>query len=117
GNITSASSIFSSKASRIFGMNAEYFRSIYDYYTHVRNKPHLIDRYLDVVKLCFKEINVKNLYEFDCNFNGLGKILIHPFAGWEAKEWGLQKFIELSVLLNQSYDVEMILENKKLSFD
>ena len=34
--------------------------------------------------------------EFPINFSPDGKIYICPLAGWKAKEWGIEKFGELS---------------------
>ena len=89
-------------------MNTKYYKSIYDVFVPIRHKPHLIDRYLDVVKANLTFDENKIIKEFPIKFQTDGKILIHPFAGWKAKEWNLNKFIELARLLNYKYEVEMI---------
>jgi ADP-heptose:LPS heptosyltransferase len=117
GNITSASLIVTSKAKEIVGMNTKYCTTIYDVFVPIRSKPHLIDRYLDVVK-AYLPIEGTNLpKEFPVNFRSNGKILIHPFAGWKAKEWNLNKFIELSSLLNEEYQVELVSAEGLISDD
>ena len=108
GNIASASLIAISNAKEIVGMNTKYYKSIYDVFVPIRHKPHLIDRYLDVVKANLTFDENKIIKEFPIKFQTDGKILIHPFAGWKAKEWNLNKFIELARLLNYKYEVEMI---------
>ena len=60
GTITSASLIVSSKAKKIIGHNSKYYRAVYDHFTPIRNTPHLIDRYLDVVKLSIPIDDSKN---------------------------------------------------------
>ena len=108
GNIASASLIASSYATKIVGMNLKYCRSIYDVYEPIRHQPHLIDLYLDVVK-AYLPLNENNIIkEFPIKFKTEEKILIHPFAGWKAKEWNLNKFIELTSLLNDDYKVEIV---------
>jgi len=108
GNIASASLIASSKAKEIIGMNIKYCKTIYDVFIPIKNEPHLIDRYLDVIKKYLNLDENKIIKEFPVNFQTNGKILIHPFAGWKAKEWNLNKFIELADLLNEEYEVEIV---------
>lgn len=108
GNIASASLVFNSRANTIIGMNSKYFKSIYDVYLPIRNNPHLIERYLDVVKSFLDVNDGETVREFPIHFERDDKILIHPFAGWKAKEWNLHKYIELAGLLNKDYEVEFI---------
>ena len=115
GTISSASLIVSSKAKNIIGHNSNYYRTVYDNFTSIRKVPHLIDRYLDVVKLFIPVNESEILKGFPINFSTEGKILIFPLAGWAAKEWGLEKFLALSILLNKNYEVEIIVEKDKLS--
>jgi len=62
----------------------------------------------DSIKTKFDVENEISLQEFDNNFNMDGKILIHPFGGWAAKEWELEKFILLAEKLSLEYSVEII---------
>ncbi len=41
--------------------------------------------------------------------------MIHPFAGWKAKEWGLHKYIKLASHLSKDYDVAIICESHLLN--
>jgi len=107
-SLKSAFLIFNSPAKELIGSNQEHFKAIYTHYTPLRKVPHLIDVYLDVVKTKFDVENEKSLKEFDSNFNRDGKILIHPFGGWAAKEWELEKFMFLAEKLSKEYSVEII---------
>ena len=64
--------------------------------------------YKNCIKKYLNLDEYKIIKEFPVNFQANGKILIHPFAGWKAKEWNLNKFIELAELLNEEYEVEMV---------
>ncbi|UCH64573.1 MAG: glycosyltransferase family 9 protein [Ignavibacterium sp.] len=107
-SVQSAFLIFNSPARELIGANDEHFRAIYTNFTTIRKTPHLVDAYLDVVNTKFKIENDKGIKEFKTNFNKDGKILIHPFGGWAAKEWELDKFILLAEKLHLEYSVEII---------
>ena len=107
-HIKSGSLIFNSAAKELVGSNEEHFRSIYTHFTSIRKIPHLMDRYLDIVKTKFEIENDDRIKEFNINFSRDGKILIHPFGGWAAKEWELEKFILLAEKLSREYSVEII---------
>ncbi|NCQ17487.1 MAG: glycosyltransferase family 9 protein [Ignavibacteria bacterium] len=114
GAITSATLIAFSSAKKIIGMNLEYFKPLYNYFALIRTKPHLIDSYLDVVR---KVISVEDDYNYEFPFivSETNKILIHPHAGWKAKEWGIEKYLELGRRLSSRYEVEFITEAGSLS--
>jgi heptosyltransferase-2 len=107
-NVKSAFLIFTLPARERIGTNDEHYKAIYTHFTPLRKTPHLIDAYLDVVKTKYDVENENNLKEFDNNFNMDGKILIHPFGGWAAKEWELEKYIFLAEKLSLEYCVEII---------
>ncbi len=109
GAITSASLIATTKAKKIIGMNLGYFKALYDNYIPLRTKPHLIDMYMDVVRQVHLLGNNIN-YEFPLKPTDSSKVLIHPHAGWAAKEWGIDKYIELAKKLSTQYKVEFIAE-------
>ena len=114
GSITSATLIFKSKAKRIIGMNEKYFRSIYSDFTKIRRKPHLIERYCDVAELFLKKKVDNNSFEYPPNYEKDGVILIHPFAGWAAKEWGLKKYISLTERLLKNYNTSLIFQKSEI---
>ena len=115
GTITSASLIFNSTALKIIGMNDRIFKNIYTKYTRKRTQPHLIDTYLDVAGLEIPIERNDKIYRFNNNVNKNGKILIHPFAGWKAKEWNLEKFFKLGEILKNQYNVAFISKEDLIS--
>ncbi len=111
-SIKSASIIFNSTAKEIIGSNDKYFSALYTKYIPARKLPNLVDKYLDIAnKKCnaFHEIE-SNEYEDENNNDGY--ILIHPFAGWKAKEWGFNKFIEVTQRLSSNYKCKLIIPAK-----
>jgi ADP-heptose:LPS heptosyltransferase len=117
GTMTSASLIYKIKAKQIIGINREQFSSIYDHFVSVREEPQLIDIYLDAISPIVKSINRTQSDQQQKLVNPLGKILIHPFAGWKEKEWNLKKFIILAGRLNENYRVSLITQKSQLSTD
>jgi len=107
-NVKSAFLMFTLPAKEIIGTNDEHYKPIYTHFIPLRNTPHLTDVYLDVIKTKFDVENENSLKEFDSFYNKDGKILIHPFGGWAAKEWELEKFIILAEKLSLEYNVEII---------
>lgn len=117
GSMTSASLIYNSRASKIYGINRNQFKSIYDHFVPVREVPKLVDIYLDAISV-FPEVN--NKIQFRINNTSLnldGKILIHPFAGWKEKEWSIKKIISLATLLNKKFRVKLVVQNNQLETD
>ena len=108
GSITSASLIFSSNCKTIYGINEELFKGVYDNYHAIRKNPHQIDIYFDALGILIP-INEKKFSGFISDFETSGTILIQPFAGWEAKEWGLWKFLELYKKISIMNDCALIL--------
>ncbi len=94
GSITSASLIFNSRCYKIYGINEFYYKSLYNFYEKIRTIPHQIDIYYDSIKGLVTHVQ-KDFTEYRIDSNNGDVILIHPFAGWEAKEWGLFKFVNL----------------------
>jgi ADP-heptose:LPS heptosyltransferase len=114
-SIKSASLIFNSEAEEIIGANEQHFKNIYSHFTPVRNKPHIIDIYLDIVKtkISFHDNRVRRTFPIKI-FNNR-RILIQPFAGWRSKEWNLLKYVRLGEKLKQEFDVTLIAPINTLS--
>ncbi len=119
GVMISASLIFTSRANKIIGLSREQFKTIYDYNVPIKRTPHLIDRYLDVVANIIPSINLNRneIKIFNVEDHSKNSILIHPFAGWKAKEWGLKKTIELALKLSYQYEVCIVVQKNKISED
>jgi heptosyltransferase II len=112
GAVTSASILFNSRANKIVGMNLDYYKNVYSKFIPIRKNPHLCDMYMDVVR---GEINVsedKKIYEFKLTVIENGKILINPFAGWKAKEWIDEKYVELAIKLKENFEVEFVADKE-----
>lgn len=107
GDPSSTSLIITSRAKEIIGTNLKYFQKLYTSFTPLRTRPHCMDIYLDVLRSVKPNYNNYS-YQFESNYNPQDKILIHPFAIRKAKEWNLQKFIQLGKRLDEKYDVCLI---------
>ncbi len=114
GGINSASLIFNNRAKKIVGFGDGYFKNIYSDYIPKRNTPHLMDMYLDVVKLLIKVDNDNELKYFGKHINKEGYILIHPFAGWKAKEWNFNNFVNLYCLISDTHKCKFILPENRI---
>lgn len=106
GSVTSATLIFNSSASIIVGTNESFYKNIYTHYAPLRTEPHVKDIYLDAIK---SFVNINNvLIKNESNRKSGRYIGIHPFAGWEAKEWNLKKFISLAENLVEKFPVKFV---------
>jgi len=114
-SVKSAFLILTSPARELIGSNSNHFKSIYTHFVPKRKIPHLTDVYLDIVKTRFDVENKNSKKEFENNFNKDGKILIHPFGGWAAKEWELEKFIQLAENLSEEYFIEIVVPSNSIS--
>ena len=117
GGMSAASLLFNNRAKEIFGTSKIQFRNIYDHFVEIREKPQLMDIYLDVIFLIHKNPDRASIKKIDKSLNPKGKILIHPLASWKEKEWRLQKFIELAKKFKNEYGVSLILPFGKICFD
>lgn len=104
GNIKSATAIINSRAGIISGFNErEHFRELYSHFVEKRITPKLRDLYFGPIAAVNNISITEKEIIFPINLNPEGDILIHPFAGWRAKEWGFSKFIELAAKLNSCF--------------
>ncbi len=117
GVMTSATLIFTSRAKLIIGMAREQFSTIYDIYIPKKRAHHLMDIYLDTIAPLIPNIDRELIKNFSTNDIHDRNILIHPFAGWKAKEWNLRKFIELGRILSKKYYVSMVAPMKSIGED
>lgn len=108
GSMMSASLTYSLRAKKIIGLNRYQFRGIYDSSITGRIEPQLSDMYLDTVNLLIPVKKDNSLQKHQVSSNLSGKILIHPFAGWKEKEWGLKNYFNLLKKINENFDVSFI---------
>jgi ADP-heptose:LPS heptosyltransferase len=113
GSILSASLIFGVKTDQVIGFNDIYFKRLYSKFIPKRKLPHLMEMYFEVALAGDNTGHLVLKREFSTSYNKSDKILIHPFAGWEAKEWNMQKFIELTELFNKDFNVSWIFADDK----
>ena len=109
GSVKSASLILNCRAKEIIGSNDKYFSAVYTEFITKRKQPHLVDKYLDVSNKISGIQDVVELKEYKATFNKEGYILIHPFAGWKAKEWNLNKYIELALSICKRHYCKIII--------
>lgn len=117
GSITSALVIFKTKVSNIIGTNEDFYRGLYSKFIPIRKTPHLLDIYLDVVRSIAPDLVEDSVREFTIRIKKEKQILIHPFAGWAAKEWSFNKFLLLYEKLINKFECKFIFEKNMLKFD
>lgn len=98
GDVSSASLILTCPAKSRVGINEKYFKSVYTKYTELRTIPHMVNNYLDAIKDVIPAVLIDPTLTRVRPENNT--ILIHPFASFYAKEWGLNKFIKLAFSLS-----------------
>ena len=108
GVMTSATLIFSSRAKTIIGMGREQFKTIYDIFVPENRSGHLMDIYLETIAPIIPIIDKEIIKQFPRSIEKNNRILIHPFAGWNAKEWNLEKYIQIGRLLKENYDISFV---------
>lgn len=108
GVITSATLLLFSRAKKIIGSNEDYFHSIYSQYVPNKKYSHLTDSYLEIVKSYLPVGEFSAVRDLELEKTSGSFILIHPFAGWRAKEWSFDKFIKLAVFLSKEYDCRIV---------
>jgi ADP-heptose:LPS heptosyltransferase len=117
GEINSVS-LFSFKlVKNVIGRCSTYLKPFYDRYIIKEEKPTLAERIFDVARLIIPDAN-PHFYQYEkAKCEGLKIICIHPFAGWKAKEWNLNKFIEISEYFSNKYLIKIISENMSFPED
>ena len=110
-NVISASLLFTYKAKKVLGTKTDYYNNLFGKeYLLYNNRSHLQDRYNEVSSRFLGQPLSKRYYEYPINVERIEKILIHPLAGWKAKEWSMNNYVELAKELNVHYKVSFIFE-------
>lgn len=110
GSIKTASILLNSKSKEIIGVSEDVFKNLYTKFVPMRKTPHLSDIYIDLFNSVYGNKKYKVRREFEINYDPEEKILIHPFAGWAAKEWGLNQFLMLYKRLTKNFKCKLIFE-------
>jgi ADP-heptose:LPS heptosyltransferase len=114
GCIQSASLLYNCHANEIIGINEMRYKPLYDVFSLISNGPHMSDIYLNAVRPVIK-IESDDSFESGTSIpQKLGYILIHPFAGWSAKEWGIEKYLNLARKLSNPFEVRFIIPSGHL---
>lgn len=114
GSITSVSILNKIYSKQKYGFTDNYLYTAYNYYCIKKERAPLWSMYFDVIKLFDENANLDQYLKlFKKNIDKI-KIAIHPFAGWKAKEWDLDKFIRLYKDLSKNYDVNFIIDKERL---
>ncbi len=117
GSPQSAAYALLSRAGNIIGFNKKYVKSIYDIYSEQNNNSHLMNMYFRPFKEFYNHELSDRYKVFPVEINKQGDILIHPLAGWNAKEWGIRKFFDLFIKINEKYKCKFIFPKSSLSND
>jgi ADP-heptose:LPS heptosyltransferase len=108
GAVTSASLLLTASAKEITGINEDYFSPLYTLFVPKRKEPHILDIYMDLIRKAYPGKDYEVYKEFPVQVNPGGYILIHPFAGWAAKEWDMSRFVDIAKLLAENYYVGFV---------
>jgi len=113
GTIVSASSLRFSSAVKIYGVCEPYLTPFYTRAVVHRVAPTLQDIYAEILPLVGINSGINQEAYYKYRFNITGGIVVQPYAGWEAKEWGIEKFVKLVSLLSQTNQVKVLLPNNR----
>ncbi len=113
---TALATAFSGAAETV-GFNSEYFEYVYKVFSLKRKLPDLTDMHLEPVLKFFNIKGVENRKIFKKDFDVRDRILVHPFAGWKAKEWNITNFINLAAELNKEYTCQFITRKNCIPYE
>lgn len=108
GTTSSISIFLGIRVNKVFGLSDALLTSAYDLSVSKNNVKHLTDLYINCVKLIDGFENHEFEKSVKPNFLKDGVILIQPFAGWRAKEWGLDNYISLADSLSKNYQIAFV---------
>ena len=115
GSTKSVSTFIFNNANQITGFNSTFYKTLYTNFYSGNNIEHIIELYPRKLGW-MPEISIDELLSrFSIVPRNSGPILIHPFAGWASKEWGLNKFIVLAQRLQKIKDCEILIPEGSLS--
>lgn len=115
GSVASATLIFGLRSKTVIGANTNSFKAIYTNYfeqQELNNQFNFYRSYLGKEEFTEEELN----RFFAENLSG-ENIFLHPYAGWAAKEWNPDNFIELFQRLKSNGEKVFILADSNESFN
>lgn len=98
------------------GFGNKILAGCYDYFSPKKRNCHLMDMFVSSLEKVMPE-GFSAVKEFPLELKEIKKILIHPLAGWKAKEWNHEKYLTLASQLKNDYEVEFVAEYGILSPD
>jgi len=108
GCISSASILYRCNAKEIVGTNEVRYKPLYDIYSDIVIGTHMSDIYLNAIKSVIDISSENNNTKLSLSPSS-GYILIHPFAGWKAKEWNYEKYLNLAEKLSDQGEIKIII--------
>lgn len=99
---------------KFYGIAREAYKKAFDNSHSLTMKSHLSDIYFDAVDSFQKVEREKADYGFPLLKTRGEEVIITPFAGWDAKMWGIEKMITLADRLNKIRVVNFVVEKGKL---
>lgn len=94
------------------GFGNHLLTKMYDFFVPAKEQSQ-IEMFLEPVELYY---GIKNTFRLNKQEINIAKIsiCIIPFAGWNAKEWGVKKFTELADRLSKHYNIKILYEPGKM---
>lgn len=117
GEINSVSLFLLRNIRYIYGRCTIILKPLYDRYLIKEERPSLPDRIFDIVQLFSMHECIKDYKEQPIITTKVKKILIHPHAGWKAKEWNFNKFVTLAEYLSKNYLCRIVFEKNPFPKD
>lgn len=99
---------------KFYGIARDAYKKAFDNYSLLTMRSHLCDIYFDAVDSFVKVKREKSDYGFLVSPVRGKEVIITPFAGWDAKMWGIEKMIILAERLNKTRVVNFVVEKDKL---
>ncbi len=115
GSITSVSVLNKIYSKQKHGFTDNYLFTAYNFYTLKKERSPLWSMYFDVINLFDTSANIDQYFTLYKKNTSEIKIAIHPFAGWKAKEWELDKFIKLYKDLIKNFEITFIVDKERLT--
>lgn len=115
GGLYSAGITILSPAKNKIGINLPLYSKVYDNYIPIRETPHIMDIYLDIVRGYFGDFPPDSLKQFPLRISSINSVLIAPGGGWKAKEWGINRFIQTAKLLKKRFEIHFVFQADSLT--
>jgi len=116
-SIKSAIIAVMSGGQKLIGFGNARLKVFFDLFEANNRNSNMIKMFLSPIERLVETKISPVYYEYTLKNIRIRSILMHPFAGWKAKEWGLRKFIKIGEMLAENYEVVIISEKNNISPD